>query len=355
MRKSIWWQDDHPALLDQTRLPFEEVILHCRSTNELVEAIVSLRVRGAPAIGVAAAYGMAHAALLASARYLDGGSAFREAVAAAADQLAATRPTAVNLFWAIARMRARADSAGDIVPSALARVLLEEAHAIAAEDEAACKRMGELGAPLIESGMHLLTHCNAGALATAGIGTATAPIFTAHQLGRDLHVFVDETRPLLQGARLTAWEFDRAGVPFTLIADNMAASLMHRGRINAVFVGADRIAANGDVANKIGTFGVALAAHAHGVPFYVVAPTSTVDLATTDGDAIPIEERRAEEVRGAHGHRLVPDRFPVYNPAFDVTPARYVTAIITEQGIARAPYAQALAGMHHAGSRKGSR
>ena len=353
MGKSIWWQDDHPALLDQTRLPFEEVTLHCRSTDIMAEAIVSLRVRGAPAIGVAAAYGLAHAALLAAARYPGDDAAFRDVVADAAKQLGGTRPTAVNLFWAISRMRGRADAENGRAPAVVAADLLDEAHAIAAEDEAACRRMGELGAPLIESGMHLLTHCNAGALATAGIGTATAPIFTAHALGRPLHVFVDETRPLLQGARLTAWEFDRAGVPFTLIADNMAASLMRRGRINAVFVGADRIAANGDVANKIGTFGVALAAHAHGIPFYVVAPTSTVDPATADGDAIPIEERNADEVRSAHGHRLVPDRFPVYNPAFDVTPAVYVTAIITEQGIARAPYTEALASFPLAGRRKG--
>jgi methylthioribose-1-phosphate isomerase len=351
--KTIWWQDGHPVLLDQTRLPFEEVVVHCRSTDVMAEAIVTLRVRGAPAIGVAAAYGLAHAAFLAADRHPNDDARFRDMVADAAKQLAATRPTAVNLSWAINRLCARVAASG-ATPMMVAADLLEEARAIAAEDESACQRMGELGAPLIEPGMHLLTHCNAGALATAGIGTATAPIFIAHALGRPLHVFVNETRPLLQGARLTAWEFDRAGVPFTLIADNMAASLMRRGQVNAVFVGADRIAANGDVANKIGTFGVALAAHAHDIPFYVVAPTSTLDLATADGDAIPIEERNANEVRSAHGHRLVPDRFPVYNPAFDVTPAAYVTAIITEQGIARAPYTEALAGLPLAGRRKGS-
>ena len=354
MRKTIWWQDDHPRSCDQTRLPFEEVTLHCRSTDSWRRRLSVFGYVGRPAIGVAAAYGLAHAALVAAARYPHDETSFQDVVVGAANQLAATRPTAVNLFWAISRLRACADASVGTAPAMVAAGLLDEAHAIAAEDEAACRRMGELGAPLIEAGMNLLTHCNAGALATAGIGTATAPIFTAHALGRPLHVFVDETRPLLQGARLTAWEFDRAGVPFTLIADNMAASLMRRGRINAVFVGADRIAANGDVANKIGTFGVALAAHAHNIPFYVVAPTSTLDLATADGDAIPIEERNAAEVRSAHGHRLVPDRFPVYNPAFDVTPAAYVTAIITEQGIAHAPYTEALADLPFAARRKGS-
>ncbi|HVA90493.1 MAG TPA: S-methyl-5-thioribose-1-phosphate isomerase [Chloroflexota bacterium] len=342
MSRTIWWQDDHPALLDQTKLPFEEVVLHCRSTEELAEAITSLRVRGAPAIGVAAAFGVAHAALLAAIGPGDI-DAFQARVHMAGEQLAATRPTAVNLFWSLERMRARLHALSASEPSAAAAALLTEARAIAEEDAAACRRMGELGAALIEDGMSVLTHCNAGALATAGIGTATAPIFVAHEQGRPLHVYVDETRPLLQGARLTAWEMDRAGVPFTLITDNMAASLMRQGKIDAVFVGADRIAANGDVANKIGTFGVALAARAHDVPFYVAAPISTIDLATPTGDAIPIEERKPEEVRFAHGHRLAPDRFPVYNPAFDVTPADYVTAIITERGILRAPYAESLA------------
>ncbi|HXT34454.1 MAG TPA: S-methyl-5-thioribose-1-phosphate isomerase [Chloroflexota bacterium] len=353
MSRTIWWQDDHPALLDQTQLPFAEVVLHCRSTEELAEAITSLRVRGAPAIGVAAAFGVAHAAFLAVDDQEDAGG-FREAVRSACTRLAATRPTAVNLFWALERMRAKLDALEAAEPAAAAGALLAEARAIAQEDAAACRRIGELGAELIENGMRVLTHCNAGALATAGIGTATAPIFVAHEQGRHVHVYVDETRPLLQGARLTAWEMDRARVPFTLIADNMAASLMRRGNIDAVFVGADRIAANGDVANKIGTFGVALAARAHGVPFYVAAPISTIDLATPSGDAIPIEERKPEEVRSAHGHRLVPDHFPVYNPAFDVTPAEYVTAIITERGIVRAPFEESLAGLCLGNRQKGS-
>lgn len=354
MSRTIWWQDGHPALLDQTRLPFEEVVLHCRSTEELAEAITSLRVRGAPAIGVAAAFGVAHAALLAVENQ-DSAGAFGKAVASACACLAATRPTAVNLFWALERMRTRLHALEAAEPAGAAAALLVEARAIAEEDAAACRRIGELGAVLIEDGMRVLTHCNAGALATAGIGTATAPIFVAHEQGRPIHVYVDETRPLLQGARLTAWEMDRAGVPFTLIADNMAASLMRRGTIDAVFVGADRIAANGDVANKIGTFSVALAARAHAVPFYVAAPISTIDLATPSGDSIPIEERKPEEVRSAHGHRLVPDHFPVYNPAFDVTPADYVTAIITERGIVRAPYAASLAALCQENHQKGSR
>lgn len=348
MFRTVWWQDDHPALLDQTRLPFEQVVLDCREVEQVAEAIRALRVRGAPAIGVIAAYGVALAARHAAVRTAVPAGAgldtagFATQVRAACDVLAATRPTAVNLFWAIDRMRrALPDGPGD--PGQAARLLLAEARAIAAEDVAACRRMGELGAALIQDGMGLLTHCNAGALATTGIGTATAPLYVAHEAGRRIMVYVDETRPVLQGARLTAWELRQAGVPFTLIADNMAAYLMQLGRIDAVFVGADRVAANGDTANKIGTYGAALAARAHGLPFYVIAPTSTVDLATPRGAAIPIEERRADEVRTAHGHPVVPDDFPVFNPAFDVTPAEYITAIVTERGIVYPPYERGLA------------
>ncbi len=340
MSQTIWWENDHPALLDQTLLPFEERVLHCHSTGQLAEAIKSLRVRGAPAIGVAAAYGVAHAAGHAATA---SPGTFHESVLAACDALARTRPTAVNLFWAIDRMRRVLDATPAQDPWTIAACLLAEAHAIAEEDARACRAMGELGAPLIETGMGVLTHCNAGALATAGIGTATAPLFVAHEQGRAFHVYVDETRPLLQGARLTAWELRRAGVPFTLITDNMAAYTMRLGRIQAVFVGADRVAANGDVANKIGTYSVALAAHAHGIPFYVVAPSSTIDLRTPDGSAISIEERPAQEVRSARGHPLVPDDYPVFNPAFDVTPSALVAAIITERGLVRAPFAPGLA------------
>jgi methylthioribose-1-phosphate isomerase len=258
-------------------------------------------------------------------------------------QLSQTRPTAVNLFWAISRMRGLVLSADATTPDALACLLLAEAHQISHEEEQACQSMGDRGAHLIEDGMSVLTHCNAGALASTGIGTATAPIFTAHQQGKRVHVYVDETRPLLQGARLTAWELKAAGVPFTLITDGMAASVMRHGGVGAVFVGSDRIAANGDVANKIGTYGVALAAHAHTIPFYVVAPCSTIDLGTANGDAIAIEERSHDEVRSVQGHRLVPDDFPVFNPAFDITPSEYVTAIITERGIVCPPFADGLA------------
>ncbi|HWE64693.1 MAG TPA: S-methyl-5-thioribose-1-phosphate isomerase [Chloroflexota bacterium] len=338
MSRTIWWHEDHPDLLDQTRLPFEEVVVHCQSPAILAEAIRALRVRGAPAIGVAAAYGVA----LAARQALAAPARFRQAVLDACTLLGATRPTAVNLFWALERMRGVLDAARDAPARQVAALLFDEASAIAAEDVAACRRMGEIGAELIRDGMGLLTHCNAGALATTGIGTATAPFYVAHEQGRHFHVYVDETRPLLQGARLTAWELHQAGVPFTLIADTMAAYTMRLGRINAVFVGADRIAANGDVANKIGTYGVALAAHAHGIPFYVVAPTSTIDPRTPTGAEIPIEERRPEEVRSAHGTPLTPDDYPVFNPAFDVTPAALVSAIITERGMVQAPHGESL-------------
>jgi methylthioribose-1-phosphate isomerase len=341
MTKTVWWHDDHPAMLDQTRLPFEEVELHCRSMDDVAEAITSLRVRGAPAIGVAAAYGVAFAASGAAKNGMKPHDAVA-VVEAACDQLARTRPTAVNLFWAIDRMRRVARAEVESAPSLAARLLVE-ARAIEDDDALGCRRMGELGAPLIGDGMSVLTHCNAGALATAGIGTATAPIFVAQEQGKRPHVYVDETRPLLQGARLTAWELHNAGVSFTLITDNMAAHAMRLGRVQAVFVGADRIAANGDVANKIGTYGVALAARAHALPFYVVAPFSTVDLDTANGTNIVIEERPHYEVRNAHGHRLVPDSYPVFNPAFDITPGELVTAIITERGIVRPSFALGLA------------
>jgi methylthioribose-1-phosphate isomerase len=341
MTKTIWWHDDHPVIVDQTLLPFEVVELHCRSVDDIAEAITSLRVRGAPAIGVAAAYGVALAASIGAKAGMESDSAVATVVASC-DRLAATRPTAVNLFWAIERMRRIVLSERQSAASLAAR-LLAQARAIADDDARGCRMMGELGAPLIAEGMSVLTHCNAGALATAGIGTATAPIFVAQEQGKRPHVYVDETRPLLQGARLTAWELYNAGVSFTLITDNMAAHVMRLGRIQAVFVGADRIAANGDVANKIGTYGVALAACHHAIPFYVVAPFSTVDLMTPNGDKILIEERPHREVRTAHGHRLVPDHYPVFNPAFDITPEGLITAIISERGIVRPPFATGLA------------
>ncbi len=263
-------------------------------------------------------------------------------LAAAADELRATRPTAVNLAWALDRLLA---VARETPLAALPASLLAEAHAVAAEDAAACRAMGELGSALITDGDVLLTHCNAGALATAGMGTALAPIFVAQRLGKRVHVYVDETRPVLQGARLTTWELARAGVPLTLITDSMAAHFMRHGGIRAVFVGADRIATNGDVANKIGTYGLAGLGQAHEIPLYVVAPRSTIDRSLASGAASPIEARAADEVRSVRGVMLAPADVPVANPAFDVTPARYVAAIVTEAGIARPPYQQSLAAL----------
>ena len=345
--RALWWDDAAGALrlIDQTLLPGRCEVIACATEHAVAEAIRALRVRGAPAIGVAAAYGLALAAraLIAEARGIDGTAAL-ERLRDDATSLRATRPTAVNLAWALERMLAVADhylAEGGSVRE-LPDALLAEAGAIAAEDAAACAAMGRLGAELIADGDTLLTHCNAGALATAGMGTALAPIYTAHRAGKRLHVYVDETRPVLQGARLTAWELARAGVPITLITDNMAAHFMKRGGVRAVFVGADRIAANGDTANKIGTYGLALLAHAHAIPFYVVAPRSTVDLARPDGDAIPIEQRGPDEVTTIRGVRVAPEGVRVANPAFDVTPARYISAILTESGIARPPYVESL-------------
>src|SRR5690348_991705 len=345
--RALWWDDAAGMLrlLDQTLLPGQCEVIACATVDAVAEAIRALCVRGAPAIGVAAAYGLALAAraLSESEPGLSADAAL-ERLRADAARLRATRPTAVNLAWALERMLAFAGrylAEGGAVPG-LPDALLAEAGAIAAEDAAACAAMGRLGATLIADGDTLLTHCNAGALATAGMGTALAPIYTAHRAGKRLHVYVDETRPVLQGARLTAWELARAGVPITLITDNMAAHFMKSGGIRAVFVGADCIAANGDTANKIGTYGLALLAHAHSISFYVVAPRSTVDLTLPDGDMIPIEQRGADEVTTIRGVRVAPEGVRVANPAFDVTPARYISAILTESGIARPPYAESL-------------
>jgi len=318
--------DGRVRLLDQTLLSEEERFRDLGSAEEVAEAIRSLRVRGAPLIGIAAAMGVALEAARAEAAGADGLSRVRAACAL----LGATRPTAVNLHWALSRMLRRAEStAGEN----LARALAAEADAIAREDRAMCERIGELGASLLPDDAVVCTICNAGALATGGIGTALAPVYVAHAAGRRPSVIVPETRPLLQGSRLTAWELSRAGVPCTVIADGMIASRLRRGDVSCVFVGADRIAANGDVANKIGTYGLALAARAHGVPFYVAAPSSTVDPATPDGAAIPIEERAPDEVLSLKGQRLGPAGVGVWNPAFDVTPAALITAIVTDRGV----------------------
>lgn len=326
-------------ILDQTRLPAERVECELRGVEEVAEAIRSLRVRGAPLIGVAAAMGVAALAAAAAARGAELGS-LRRGVAEWCDLLAGTRPTAVNLRWALERVRAAASGAE--TPEQLAADLRREAESIRDEDRRMCRRIGEHALSLLEGTRSLLTHCNAGALATAGIGTALAPVYVARERGRELRVFVDETRPLLQGSRLTAWELGQAGVEVTLIADSTAGALLGRGEVDAVLVGADRIAANGDVANKVGTYGLAVMARHHGVPFYVAAPTSTLDLETPTGAEIPIEERSPEEVRRGFGRLTAPETVRVWSPAFDVTPAGLITAIVTDRGVARPPYERSL-------------
>ena len=348
---AVSWHPGTPSgrpeveILDQTRLPHEVQAVRTSSSKVVADAIRGMQVRGAPAIGIAAAFGVALAAHEAPSGDGEPSGAFWSYLEAACTALAATRPTAVNLFWAIDRMRHRMAalrSAGaDVV--AVRAALDAEAVAVLEEDVAACHAIGTHGLPLFEDGDSVLTHCNAGALATGAWGTALAPIFLAHRAGVRLHVFVDETRPFLQGARLTAWELQAAGIDCTLITDNMAAHFMGIGRVSKVIVGADRIAANGDVANKIGTYGVAIVAQAHGIPVYVAAPTSTIDLSLASGAAIPIEYRDPAEVTSFRGIPVAPHGVNASHPAFDVTPSRLVTAIITEVGVHRAPYGPPLA------------
>jgi methylthioribose-1-phosphate isomerase len=320
---------DVVTIIDQTLLPVEERRIAIETVEAMWEAIRSLRVRGAPAIGIAAAFGLDIAARGSTATDRD---AFLADLTDARDHLATARPTAVNLVWALDRVmeRAAADPATDVAQ--LRERVRAEALALLEEDLAAGRAIGEHGARLLREGA-VLTHCNAGGLATAGYGTALAPIYVAHERGLHLHVYADETRPLLQGARLTSWELARAGVPVTVIADSMAASVLSRGEVQAVIVGADRVAANGDVANKIGTLGVAIIARNYGIPFYVAVPLSTIDFATATGADIPIEERSPDELTQFNERRIVPEASAVYNPAFDVTPAAYVTAFITEHGV----------------------
>jgi methylthioribose-1-phosphate isomerase len=322
--------DGFVRLIDQTRLPTEFLRIDCRDVPTVWEAIRSLRVRGAPAIGIAAAFG----AVLGGQATLRGTiHDMRRALRDATDSLRTSRPTAVNLFWALDRIDRVVDSEDRLSPTELLDRVLAEARAIADEDRAMCRAIGRFGAGLVQTGQGVLTHCNAGGLATADYGTALAVLFAAHEQGKAIHVFADETRPLLQGARLTAWELQRRGVPVTLICDNMAAQVMKEGKVHMVVVGADRIAANGDTANKIGTYGVAVLARAHGIPFYVAAPSSTFDLSLTDGSAIPIEQRDSREVTHGLGRQTAPEGVNVYNPAFDVTPASLIAGIITERGI----------------------
>ncbi len=328
--------DGHVLLIEQTLLPSDYRVVEVHTVDAMVDAIRRLAVRGAPAIGIAGAYGVLLG--LQGLERLEADDVLGRAEECAAT-LAKARPTAVNLSWAVKRMiaRARKDHAARAKGSVILAGLLAEAQAIHAEDAAACRRIGELGAELIGDGATVLTHCNAGGLATSEYGTALAPIYVAHEQGKKVAVFADETRPLLQGARLTAWELKQHGIDVTLITDSMAGRVMFERRVDAVFVGADRIARNGDVANKIGTYSVAVLARENEVPFYVCAPLSTFDPSIPDGSHIPIEERAAEEVTEGFGRRTAPEGVKVYNPAFDVTPARLVTAIVTEQGVIEAP------------------
>jgi len=344
MLPTIEWKDDSVVMIDQRKLPVSEIYVSCKTAQEVARAIKTMVIRGAPAIGVAAAMGIALGMRRSKAA---GTKQFAVEFQKLCDLMAATRPTAVNLFWAIERMkRVFAEAAqGGCSVGEIKQRLEAEARRIHDEDVESCRTMGAFGAELVPQEARILTHCNAGALATAGYGTALGVIRAAVERGKKVAVLADETRPFLQGARLTAWELVKDGIDTTVITDNMAGSMMRLGQVDLVVVGADRIAANGDVANKIGTYGVAVLAKEHGIPFYVAAPLSTIDLDTTDGSRIPIEERDGREVTHVGPSRLTPEGARIRNPAFDVTPAKYVTAIITERGIARAPFHESLAAL----------
>ena len=336
MVETIEWTPQGVVMIDQRTLPLAQTWVTCRTYEEVAQAIRTMVIRGAPAIGVAAAMGVALGVAHAGAGDLDA------QFARICDTLAATRPTAVNLFWAIARMQRLYGTLRGRPLEEIRERLAEEARQIKREDIAINRAIGSHGAPLVPDGKTVLTHCNAGALATAGYGTALGVIRAAVEAGKRIDVFADETRPFLQGARLTVWELQQDHIPVTLITDNMAGHFLKSGRIGCVVVGADRIAANGDVANKVGTYSVAVLAKENGVPFYVAAPVSTLDLALASGEQIPIEQRAAEEVTEVFGQPVAPPGTRVENPAFDVTPNRYVTAIVTERGVARAPYGESL-------------
>lgn len=337
--KTIEWKDDKIVILDQRQLPAKEVYVTYEDYLGVAHAIKNMVIRGAPAIGVAAAMGMALGAQGIGVNDFEG---FYEKMLTVAGRIAATRPTAVNLFWAIERMKACAMANKDRPVPQITEMLKQEALKIYREDIESNRKIGKFGHKFLKDGDTVLTHCNAGGLATAGFGTALGIVYTAQEEGKRIHVIADETRPLLQGARLTAWELQKHGVKTTVITDNMAGSLMRQGKINAVIVGADRIAANGDVANKIGTYGVAVLAQKHNVPFYVAAPLSTIDPSISDGSMIPIEERDHSEVSKIGNQQITPTYVDVINPAFDVTPAELVTAIITDKGIANPPYADSI-------------
>ena len=342
MVPTLEWTQEGVRFLDQTRLPLEETYVLATSYQQVADVITTMVVRGAPAIGVSAAMGLALGVKNSKAATVH---ALADEFQTMCATLAATRPTAVNLFWAIERMKQRFSelaAQNAATPATIRDGLIAEARRMYDEDIAACRRMGAHGAKLLPNHGGVLTHCNAGALATCGYGTALGVIRSAVEQGHEIHVYADETRPFLQGARLTAWELMHDGIPTTVLCDNMAASLMRQGKIQAVIVGADRIAANGDVANKIGTYGVAVLAKEHGIPFFVAAPWSTIDLKTPTGDSIPIEQRSEREVTHHAGTQLTPHGVGIENPAFDVTPAKYVTAIITERGVLRPPFAESL-------------
>lgn len=338
MVNTIEWTDAGVVMIDQRKLPAEETFITCRDYHEVADAIRTMVIRGAPAIGCAAAMGVAIGVLKANDDNMD--AEFEQVC----DVLAATRPTAVNLFWAIERMRllyqGQRDSGAS--PSAIRQSLIAEAERVLREDIASNEALGRHGAALLPAGGTVMTHCNAGALATGGYGTALGVIRAAVEEGNPLNVLANETRPFMQGSRLTVWELQQDDIPVKLLTDSMAGHLMRRGKVQAIVVGADRIAANGDVANKIGTYSLAVLAKENGIPFYVAAPTSTVDLNLPSGDEIPIEERSPDEVTQIRGHQIAPVETEVWNPAFDITPNRYVAAIVTEQGIARDPYVPAL-------------
>ena len=338
--KTVFWKKNAVVLIDQNALPLVERQVVCSDYRQVIAAIRDLTVRGAPAIGVAAAMGAALGALAFASEPIE---KFKKKFNAICDEIAAARPTARNLFWAMERMKKHLDEVVRSGKRNPARELVREAKRICAEDIAVNREMGRRGAALFSDGDHVLTHCNAGALATAGYGTALGVLRAAAAEGKKLHVYVDETRPVLQGARLTAWEMKKEKIPATLICDNMAGSLMRQGKINKVIVGADRIAANGDAANKIGTYPLAVLARAHRIPFYIAAPVSTFDFSIKTGEDIPIEERQADEVTTFRGAQAAPKGMKVYNPAFDVTPARLITAMITERGVLTPPFPAAIA------------
>jgi len=337
--QTLEWTDKGVRFIDQTKLPTEEIYVTCTTYQQVADVIRNMVVRGAPAIGVAAGMGIALGLKHSKAETVGDLKKDFDQICKAIGE---TRPTAVNLFWAIRRMQEKFEKLRIRPLNQIKEALIEEAQRMHAEDIAANQAMGRHGATLMPSSGGVLTHCNAGALATAGYGTALGVIRAAVEQGKKIHVYADETRPFLQGSRLTAWELMKDGIPATVISDNMAGAMMKQGKIGAIVVGADRIAANGDVANKIGTYTVAVLAKEHGIPFYVAAPISTVDLATADGSGIPIEQRNRKEVTHIAGKQMVPDGVAVENPAFDVTPAKYIAAIITERGIAKAPYEQSL-------------